>query len=322
MAKRRRQRGGHAETGRLRLAAPRASARGRRPAPLLAPPRSTGLWKDALPDAQLTMRRGSGPCAAPRRPRGTTLSCSTLAATTELMSELISRNRLEPAELRQRHLHLHRRPRRRLPRGRRARPGIGSRSTALQPRDGRPWSDGAGDPGARPLLRGRRTRSPPTSTSARLASLSEPTSIPHIFIGRVSVHFSKKLDEIPGYTAGVPAGKAPEAIAAEDIAQLASNESPYPPHPDVVKAIAAAADGDEIPLPGSVRRAAAPADRRSAMTPTPPRSRSRTAPARSPPLAAGSPSASPVPRSSSPGRRSRSTRFSRRSGARPRSGCR
>jgi histidinol-phosphate aminotransferase len=57
----------------------------------------------------------------------------------------------------------------------------------------------------------------------------------------MSVTFAQKLAAIPGYVAGVPAGKAPEAIADEGIAQLASNESPWGPHPDVVEAIARAA---------------------------------------------------------------------------------
>ena len=57
----------------------------------------------------------------------------------------------------------------------------------------------------------------------------------------MSIRFAHKLDQIPGYTAGVPAGKAPEAIASEGIAQLASNESPWGPHPDVVAAIERAA---------------------------------------------------------------------------------
>ena len=42
----------------------------------------------------------------------------------------------------------------------------------------------------------------------------------------MTIRFSQRLKSIPGYTAGVPAGKAPEAIAASGIAQLASNESP------------------------------------------------------------------------------------------------
>ena len=57
----------------------------------------------------------------------------------------------------------------------------------------------------------------------------------------MSVVFAEKLGQIPGYVAGAPAGKAPEAIADEGIAQLASNESPFGPHPAVTEAIARAA---------------------------------------------------------------------------------
>jgi histidinol-phosphate aminotransferase len=57
----------------------------------------------------------------------------------------------------------------------------------------------------------------------------------------MSVTFAEKLARMPGYQAGVPTGQAPEAIASGGIAQLASNESPVPPHPRVVEAIAAAA---------------------------------------------------------------------------------
>lgn len=57
----------------------------------------------------------------------------------------------------------------------------------------------------------------------------------------MTVTFAEKLARMPGYQAGVPTGQAPEAIAAGQIAQLASNESPFPPHPQVVEAIAAAA---------------------------------------------------------------------------------
>jgi histidinol-phosphate aminotransferase len=53
----------------------------------------------------------------------------------------------------------------------------------------------------------------------------------------VTVTFAEKLARMPGYQAGVPTGQAPEAIAAGDIAQLASNESPFPPHPKVIEAI-------------------------------------------------------------------------------------
>jgi histidinol-phosphate aminotransferase len=57
----------------------------------------------------------------------------------------------------------------------------------------------------------------------------------------MSVTFAEKLARIPGYQAGVPTGQAPEAIAAGGIAQLASNESPFGPHPKVVEAIRDAA---------------------------------------------------------------------------------
>jgi histidinol-phosphate aminotransferase len=53
----------------------------------------------------------------------------------------------------------------------------------------------------------------------------------------MTVTFAEKLARIPGYQAGVPTGQAPEAIAAGGIAQLASNESPFGPHPKVVEAI-------------------------------------------------------------------------------------
>ena len=57
----------------------------------------------------------------------------------------------------------------------------------------------------------------------------------------MTVTFAEKLARMPGYQAGVPTGQAPEAIAAGGIAQLASNESPLPPHPRVIEAIATAA---------------------------------------------------------------------------------
>lgn len=57
----------------------------------------------------------------------------------------------------------------------------------------------------------------------------------------MTVIFSDKLNRIPGYKAGVPKGKSAEAVAASDLIQLASNESPIPPHPAVVEAIQRAA---------------------------------------------------------------------------------
>ncbi|CAN5231952.1 histidinol-phosphate transaminase [soil metagenome] len=68
----------------------------------------------------------------------------------------------------------------------------------------------------------------------------------------MTVRLSKRLDDIPGYVAGVPQGKAPEAIASSEIAQLASNESPWGPHPDVLKAIEQAASAmNRYPDPGA-----------------------------------------------------------------------
>jgi histidinol-phosphate aminotransferase len=57
----------------------------------------------------------------------------------------------------------------------------------------------------------------------------------------MTVTFAEKLARMPGYEAGVPTGQAPEAIASGGIAQLASNESPFPPHPKVIEAINRAA---------------------------------------------------------------------------------
>jgi histidinol-phosphate aminotransferase len=57
----------------------------------------------------------------------------------------------------------------------------------------------------------------------------------------MTITFAEKLARMPGYQAGVPTGQAPEAITSGSIAQLASNESPAPPHPQVVEAIRKAA---------------------------------------------------------------------------------
>jgi histidinol-phosphate aminotransferase len=68
----------------------------------------------------------------------------------------------------------------------------------------------------------------------------------------MTVTFADKLARLPSYQAGVPTGQAPEAVAEKGIAQLASNESPYPPHPEVVEAIARAASAaNRYPDPGA-----------------------------------------------------------------------
>ncbi len=68
----------------------------------------------------------------------------------------------------------------------------------------------------------------------------------------MTITFAEKLARIPGYQPGAPEGKTPEAVASGDAVQLASNESPFPPHPDVVEAIArAAASANRYPDPGA-----------------------------------------------------------------------
>jgi histidinol-phosphate aminotransferase len=68
----------------------------------------------------------------------------------------------------------------------------------------------------------------------------------------MAVTFADKLARMPSYQAGVPSGIAPEAVAGDGIAQLASNESPYPPHPEVVEAIGRAASAaNRYPDPGA-----------------------------------------------------------------------
>ena len=51
----------------------------------------------------------------------------------------------------------------------------------------------------------------------------------------MTVRFNSHLTSIPGYTPGVPKGHSAEDVAGSDLAQLASNESPYPPLPEVVE---------------------------------------------------------------------------------------
>jgi histidinol-phosphate aminotransferase len=68
----------------------------------------------------------------------------------------------------------------------------------------------------------------------------------------MTVTYADKLSRMPGYQAGVPAGQSSEEVAAGEIAQLASNESPMPPHPKVVEAIArAAASMNRYPDPAA-----------------------------------------------------------------------
>jgi histidinol-phosphate aminotransferase len=57
----------------------------------------------------------------------------------------------------------------------------------------------------------------------------------------MTITFARKLERLPHYEAGLHEDAAREAFGAEDIVKLASNESPWGPHPHVVEAVAAAA---------------------------------------------------------------------------------
>jgi histidinol-phosphate aminotransferase len=64
----------------------------------------------------------------------------------------------------------------------------------------------------------------------------------------VTVNFAKKLAQMPHYEAGLAIDAARERFGAADAVKLASNESPWGPHPSVVEAIARAAlDANRYP---------------------------------------------------------------------------
>ena len=70
----------------------------------------------------------------------------------------------------------------------------------------------------------------------------------------MSAKFNARLASIPGYTPGVPKGQTAEDVAASDLAQLASNESPHPPLPEVLAAIVEAANSmNRYPDPDATR---------------------------------------------------------------------
>lgn len=57
----------------------------------------------------------------------------------------------------------------------------------------------------------------------------------------MSIRFSKRLDGIPHYEGGMDLERARQMFEASDVIKLASNESPWGPHPKVLEAVAAAA---------------------------------------------------------------------------------
>jgi histidinol-phosphate aminotransferase len=56
----------------------------------------------------------------------------------------------------------------------------------------------------------------------------------------MTVTFAQKLERLPSYEAGLPSADASERYGVDEVIKLASNESPYPPHPAVAEAVSAA----------------------------------------------------------------------------------
>jgi histidinol-phosphate aminotransferase len=59
----------------------------------------------------------------------------------------------------------------------------------------------------------------------------------------MTVTFAQKLARMPSYEAGMHEDAARDAYGADDVVKLASNESPWGPHPAVVEAVSRAASG-------------------------------------------------------------------------------
>jgi histidinol-phosphate aminotransferase len=74
--------------------------------------------------------------------------------------------------------------------------------------------------------------------------------------------FAAKLERIPHYEAGTDSVAGARQVAPDEVAQLASNESPYEPVPEVVEAVRRAAAGvNRYPDPSAGRLRRALADR-------------------------------------------------------------
>ena len=76
----------------------------------------------------------------------------------------------------------------------------------------------------------------------------------------MTVTFAEKLSRIPHYEPGTSLDDAKARAETPDAVKLASNESPFPPHPDVIEAITrAASDANRYPDPEAraLRRAIA-----------------------------------------------------------------
>ncbi len=230
------------------------------------------------------------------------------------MRELIARNGLEPTTLVSCIFTLTTGPRRRVPGAwRRARIGLRARAAALRARDRRPRLAAAGDPRAHPLLRAD-GHEPAARLPRRGAQPARRPRVPH----NRQRHGPRVRSE---RSAGIPVYPAADgyALGRADVALLASQR---------VALSAAARRSSRRSQRALARRSTATRTRptralrsrarRPLRRPAPSASRSATAPATScsPPARRCS---SRAPSSSTPGRRSRSTRTSRRPPARARS---
>ena len=76
------------------------------------------------------------------------------------------------------------------------------------------------------------------------------------------MRFNPNLDSVPGYSPGSPKGRTAGEVQDSDVAQLASNESPFPPLEGVVEAIGRAAGAtNRYPDPEASELRAALAER-------------------------------------------------------------
>jgi histidinol-phosphate aminotransferase len=64
----------------------------------------------------------------------------------------------------------------------------------------------------------------------------------------MTIRYAKKLEQLPHYEGGMDLNRARERYETDEVIKLASNESPWGPHPAVIEAVArAAADANRYP---------------------------------------------------------------------------
>ena len=228
---------------------PRARARARRLRP--AHPRRPEQRRPQAP----VRGRGRAPALAPALTespamalfalRGATSvesndSAQILAATTELMQELMARNSLTPDAGAELHLHRDRRPRRRVPGRRGARDRLRGRRAAVRPGDPGARLAAAGHPRPDALPGPRRAHTRRPSTSARRARCAATFRRLGRRAGRrpgTITRWRSSSQSASGASPCIPRRAATPQDAP--LVSLASNESPFAPIQAVRDAIAA-----------------------------------------------------------------------------------